>query len=148
MLRSCYSTRMRFYPDRPDVLTRVQWFFVSPTTPFLEADNVFTSRNWADAADFWPDLGEVQGYKRPWRNGSPPAVAPQVDSCGSVHAFAEGVPFAERGTRLYRSDGQLVCCAGPEPEPVPAAGGVLGGDSWEGVGDAGIVVGGAGWQGI
>lgn len=95
MIRSCYRTKMRFYPDRLDVETPVEWFFVDAATPWLKANNVFTSRNWIDGTEDWPLLGEVQGEARPWRDGSRvPAPLLHAALCGPADAFVSGVPFA------------------------------------------------------
>jgi hypothetical protein len=70
LLRSCYSTRMRFFADDLSIETPVDWYFTDPGAKWCGLSNVFNSRNWYGGQQDWPLLGEVEGAARPWRNGS------------------------------------------------------------------------------
>lgn len=112
MLRSCYETTCRFYPDRPDVLTRIVWSFVDDGTPFLPYDNVFTARTWYDNFPVaWPKLGEVEGAARTYSNGAAIGLPNAIRVCGDGTRFVNGVPYALAGTSPYTWAGQLLCCA-------------------------------------
>ena len=113
MLRSCYATQMRFFPDRPDVLTPVEWFWADADAPWLPFPNTFTSRNWANKLEPWPVLGEVQGAPRPWRSGKTRRFELNRSPCGEPGWFVDGVPFAARAVAgSMHFDGSLVCCEG------------------------------------
>jgi hypothetical protein len=118
MLRSCYSTRMRFFRNRPDVTTLVHWFFCEPDAGILPFPTVFNSGNWWSDKTIDSPLGEVRGDPRPWRNGQPPAPYEGVQPCGTAEEFFRGtadppVPPIER-----LANGMPVCCA-------PEVGGLL-----------------------
>lgn len=92
LLRSCYSTKMRFFSERPDVETLVHWYFCEPGAKILPYRTVFNSGNWW--SDKNPDitLGEIPGSPRPWRNGQPPAPYAGQAPCGTDREFLFGVP--------------------------------------------------------
>jgi hypothetical protein len=70
LLRSCYSTRMRFFSNDLTIETPVLWYFTEPGAKWCGLPNVFNSRNWYGGTTGWPDLGEVEGAPRPWADGS------------------------------------------------------------------------------
>lgn len=70
LLRSCYSTQMRFFRDSLSTATPVRWYFLPEGSQWVGLENVFNSRNWYGGTQFWPDLGEVEGSPRTWVDGS------------------------------------------------------------------------------
>lgn len=70
LIRSCYSTTMRFFRDDLSIETSVDWYFTEPDAKWIGLSNVFNSRNWYGGTIDWPLLGEVEGADRPWRDGS------------------------------------------------------------------------------
>jgi hypothetical protein len=70
LVRSCYSTTMRFFENDLTIETPVKWYFTSPDAKWCGLPNVFNSRNWYGGTIGWPLLGEVEGAARPWSNGS------------------------------------------------------------------------------
>jgi len=50
----------------------IDWYFLPVDAPWCGVPNVLNSRNWYLGTIGWPDLGEVEGAARPWRNGSVP----------------------------------------------------------------------------
>lgn len=110
---------MRFYSDRPDVLTDVRWFFTEDDAPWVGVPNVFNSRVWYDGQpDAWPQLGEVEGEPRRWANGQAPASM-QLERCElSFPSWLEGVPFSQAGIAPVAPSGVLFCCLGLDPMAV------------------------------
>lgn len=94
VLRSCYSTMMRFSGIAEPV--KVCWYFTKQKP--LEKYTVYASRNWQEFKEGWPALGEVQGAARPWRNGSAPAVIRGGGPVGSAKAW-----LGSTGPPLYAS---------------------------------------------
>lgn len=110
-LRSCYSTKARFFADRPDIVSTVVWQWCEPDAPPLPYDNVFTARTWYDNfPTSWPLLGEVDGAPRVWRNGDAVGPLPRLAPCGQQAAFINGVPYALANSAPVNGFGQLVCC--------------------------------------
>jgi len=102
---------MRFYRDRPDVLTDVTWYFVPEGTPWIGVPNVFNSRNWyLNTPSPWPQLGEVEGAPRPWSNGHAPAALAQARCGSSDRAWSDGVSFDQADTVPHTDSGILICC--------------------------------------
>jgi hypothetical protein len=101
-LRSCYSTKVRFFPNDP-TQTDVIWYFVPEDRPFLPFASAFASRNYDDERTDWPDgkqqppagdgteVGEVLGAPRPWRDGSDPIHYPGTHVLGTAQQFAKGI---------------------------------------------------------
>lgn len=143
MLRSCYSTKMRFFSDHPEIESSVDWYFVDQTTPFLPFPTVFNSANWRNDKSLEPLLGEVTGASRPWRNGLPPGLYTGNHFCGTAQQFRDGIPAPVPIDRL--TNGQPVCCGSPLPTAFH-----LGGLLYEGAGevvDFPDPQGGLQWQG-
>jgi hypothetical protein len=102
LLRSCYSTDVRFSRTDPTP-TRVVWYFVPDDRPFLPFASKFASRNWDDAATDYPagktnppdgdltTLGEIIGAPRPWRDGSDPIHYPGTHPLGTPEQYTNGV---------------------------------------------------------
>lgn len=112
MLRACYSTNMRFYPDRPDVLTPIQWYFTDPDAPWIGKENVFNSRVWYDGEE-WdapPVLGEDMESARHFVSGLKPEGMVNTPCQTSDDVWLNGVPFDQAGSAPYNEQGQLLCC--------------------------------------
>lgn len=71
MLRSCYSTMVKFFVDS-DLEIPVQWYFCDEHALPYPGHTLFGSGNWASSRDDWPGPGEVLGAPRPWNNGLMP----------------------------------------------------------------------------
>lgn len=83
---------MRFFADRPDLLTPVRWYFVPPDRPLLDVVSPFRSRaievmNHEEL----PLLGEVA--ERSWDAGHPPAVYSGAKHCGTDDEWRIGCTF-------------------------------------------------------
>ena len=123
MLRSCYSTRMRFGTD-PSQASKVQWYWCEPGAEALGIPTAFNSRNWI-LQDVWPALGEVQDVARTWRDGSfPVLVTGNNGPCGPPAIKDRVFRDGWKGTvppNFPRNDfGLLPCCdtlAALEGEP-------------------------------
>lgn len=71
VLRSCYRTSMRFYPNGPAI--PVLWFFVPEPAKLFEEPTIFRSAIWDEDRRYGPDdgqPGEVGGAIRSWSNGA------------------------------------------------------------------------------
>jgi len=93
LIRSAYRTKMRFYPDRPDIQTPVRWYFTLPGAKPFPGFTVFGSFNWMESKNAWPLLGEVIGAPRPWSNGQAPGGQTGTSFVGTLDNFVNGVPY-------------------------------------------------------
>lgn len=93
LVRSCYSTDMRFFPNRPDIVTRVRWFFTLPGAKDFPGHTRFGSGIWTDDKQNWPGLGEVLGAPRPWNNGQAPLGYTGEFFLGNLEDFVSGTPW-------------------------------------------------------
>lgn len=98
LLRSCYSTDVRFYTDS-DETNRVTWYWVDSDWPGSDQPvpyNVFSSGNWSWQKSNWPGQGEVLGASRTWRNGSKPlGVVNGVTWCGTDEQWAGSILYSD-----------------------------------------------------
>lgn len=117
-IRSCYSTRARLWQG-DDTEVPIRWFFVDEATPMMEGPTPFCSRNW-DRDDAWPELGEVQGAARPWKNGMAPAGYLALRHCGSAEAWQEGGRHGVDEPIQTNEEGYSPCCAGEAKRVGPA----------------------------
>jgi hypothetical protein len=102
---------VRFYPDRPDVLVKVRWYFVPPDSPKLAYPNVFTPRTWSDGSGMtWPLLGEVNGAPREWTRGDPPPGLKDNSCQTNAGVWIDGVPYSLHDSAPYDASGVLLCC--------------------------------------
>lgn len=118
-LRSCYSSSMRLYPDRPDVLTAGAWHFCAPGARVIPYMDAFVSQNWDYAIVPDPVVGEVRG-RRTWVSGKPVPGYQGMHFCGTGDAWLHGIPFADRPGLPIDAHGVPVCC---KPLPYIANGG-------------------------
>jgi hypothetical protein len=113
-LRSCYSTKARFYAG-DSTQDDIEWYFVEDDTPFIPNPFAVTSLNWAKGD--WTDdggVGEVVGAPRPWSSGARMINADASAYCGSAEDW-QGL--GTRPTDPVQLDmfGQPSCCGGPSP---------------------------------
>ncbi len=89
MLRSCYSTKVHFSRGSNQV-SSIKWYWCEPGAETLPFPTPFASRNYVEKG-VWPDLGEVEGAARSWRNGSFPIVVPGTSGpCGAEEVWRNG----------------------------------------------------------
>lgn len=90
VLRSCYTTKMRFYNGGPEV--DVAWYFAPPGAILFAKEHNFGSLNYSkgewDVSD--TTIGEVVGAARTWRNGSLPAPYDGGRIAGTTGEFTSG----------------------------------------------------------
>ena len=120
-LRSCYSSHMRLYPDRPDVLVPGQWYFCPPGAIHLPFFVACASREW----DFY-DAPEVTGVGEAdviarWLRGDCPPQFQGKHFCGTVDAWLHGISFADAPGLPLGSDSVPLCCQA-QPYTVTVAG--------------------------
>jgi microcystin-dependent protein len=116
---------MRFWADRPDLASWVQWFYVPPGTPFWESGGPFRLRDyyqpddvdWNDTDSFpFPNpMGEQYGIQRFRTNGKRPSYAPPLGPkpCGSARAWRGEGLFALDPPLAVNAAGQQLCCQAP-----------------------------------
>lgn len=110
LLRSCYSTEMRFWTDNA-LSIPVKWFWCDPGAKIFPDHHLFGSGNWASDRFNWDGPGEVLGAKRPYSKGEFIAGLLGEHFCGPVKGFTEGTVFP--GVPLITGpDGVCACCVG------------------------------------
>lgn len=116
VLRSCYRSRMRIDPNRPDLTVEMEWFFCPPGAKIFDGPTAFSSRNYTEARED-PDLslGEVEVTKRWVRGDCPPLVTGQFFCGDPVHAAAGCDLVNGPIVPLDPYDGVLLCCRGGVP---------------------------------
>lgn len=108
LVRSCYTTKMRFFTDN-DLGIPVKWFFAEPDAKVFPAHHLFGSGNWASDKFGWNGPGEVLGAPRKWSNGANPGGLVGDHFCGPLTGFTEGTKFP--GIPLHADlDGICLCC--------------------------------------
>lgn len=97
MLRSCYSTKARFY-EGDATEDDITWYFTEPTAPFLPVASVINSLNWVEKRGLTDTghAGEVVGAARPYSKGGRDVSLMHVSYCGgTVDWLGLGVRPAE-----------------------------------------------------
>lgn len=119
VLRSCYAAWFRFDPLRPDLQTRVEWFFCQPGAKVFPGYHRFGSTHYDSENDQVDrSLGEVEHDFPPWRRGDAPAVATGQQFCGERSRFIDGCSLVATPIQERDVDGLLTCCGGaPTPQP-------------------------------
>lgn len=135
-MRSCYSTKMRFYHDAATE-TDVEWYFLddvpakgnvgpadSELIPFAHS---FGSRIYERDDGQPPPIGERYSPV-PWRNGSPPAVQPIGGLGGTADEWLNGCSIDDPLPAFHPGTNCPVACrlAPPPPEPKIIGGWILG----------------------
>jgi hypothetical protein len=86
---------MRFFADDLSIVSDVDWSFCEPGAKKLTVDNIFNSRNWYLGRQDWPQLGEVLGASRLWRDGSPTCDGQAGEVIGPPLGWVEGAEVAD-----------------------------------------------------
>jgi hypothetical protein len=115
ILRSCYRSQMRLYPDRPDVLTWGRWHRCPPNA-IVAPLSVFFSRQWEKEDEPDQDLGEVYRSSPPWFSGRSDRRLTGLHYCGT-RAWLFGIPYAERPGLVLDTTGMPECCQALPPSP-------------------------------
>ena len=107
LLRSCYTTEMRFWQDRPDSVP-VRWFWADEDAQVFPGYHRFASGNWATPYGKWEGPGEVQDAPREWNDGANPGLSGQK-FCGPQSSYEHGSPWP--GKPLHaNAEGLCPCC--------------------------------------
>jgi hypothetical protein len=109
LLRSCYSTKARFFKDDPTIEHFVEWYFTDPGAKWVGLENQFNARTWYGGYTDWPELGEIEGAPRTWVDGS-------GECRGNVGPFGTSDQWADGA---YKVDALV---ADPCPRPPDALG--------------------------
>lgn len=125
-VRSCYSTRVRFFRDS-DLEVTVRWYFCKPGAAIFPHYTLFGSGNWASDKFNWLGPGEVEETPRPWNNGATPAWADGQRFCGRPDQYADGLLLSDGKRVGYRFDGAPCCCVGLVCPNMLGSGGSVGG---------------------
>lgn len=129
MLRTCYTSYMRLYPDDPDRLTLGRWAWCPEGAIDLPFEHSFLSSRFDPFS--WradPDIGEVGGIQG-YSSGK---ITPRYTGkhwCGGVILYQEGSPLDLEGTPAVDEEGVPLCCDAP-----PAVGGLAMGGEGEAFG--------------
>lgn len=108
-----YSSYMRLYPDRPDVLTFGTWRRCQPGALLLPVPHAFGSARLRPNDMFdHPLIGEVRDSIG---RAIPPyySQSPGRRFCGDPSLWANGSPLSARGSLLLGPDGTPACCGAP-----------------------------------
>jgi len=120
LLRSCYKSKMRLFPDRPDILVEGQWRFCLPDAKPVPWMHSFASHTGdPDGFEEPLTLGETQ-ERGPWVRGGTDGRYKGQRVCGSEKVWQNGVDFADRGQPKYEVDGMPRCCCPPSGDCGPA----------------------------
>lgn len=121
-LRSCYSTKMRFFNDDVTHLSTVRYFFASPLALVFTGITPFNSRNYIDR-DSINTLGEVDSETRVYSKGEEVPLEVGLHFCGLPEVFENGQASTQPGLPPDQN-GNIACCTGipvdPEKPPLPA----------------------------
>jgi hypothetical protein len=125
-IRSCYKTFMRFYRDRPDLLTEVQWYFVPNDRAALPFAYSFGSQIYDRKILAEANVGEVYN-PHPYRKGNPPYPVPTVGLCGTPQQWRDGALSTDPLPPLQPGGNVPICCG--QVPIVPTGGMAPGGRS-------------------
>lgn len=131
-VRSCYTSSMRLFRDRPDVLIPGRWQFCPPGAKAIPYLHPWASSNWdwEHRYPLDPPLGEVTHGS--WFKGNTNPRYTGQNWCGTREVWENGAPYAARGTPAVDLDGVPFCCA---TRPAPP-----GGDADDGVTVQGLLI--------
>jgi len=109
MLRSCYASKMRLFPDRPEIETEGAWHWCPPGAKTVPYPSPFRASVWDWENLVWAEdaLGETerQGYSKGLRDSRLTGQEP----CGPEEHWRRGTPYDERGLPTDET-GEPVCC--------------------------------------
>ena len=110
VLRSGYSTRMRFDPSSPGRSSPVTWYRCPAGAQVFPGAHNFPSLNWYRGSNLpQAPLGELLSAPRPWSNGKTPVEATGTKLCVVPAAFMTGLPYLSTPRDEY-PDSYPKCC--------------------------------------
>jgi hypothetical protein len=95
MLRSCYSTKMKFFKDS-DLEIPVRWYFCDDAAQAFPAHHLFASANWDSLPGGTNHVGEVVGAPRPYNDGLMPRFLEQAGDHGNNPCSRAGIVDASQ----------------------------------------------------
>lgn len=101
----------------PNITSRIQWYWASPTAVDLGFPTPFTSRT-QDKGEVMPAIGEVNWERRKWTDGTFPISVPGTrPPCGDMNTWLNGLSVGAV-TGLPRNQfGLAECCGGLQDFP-------------------------------
>jgi hypothetical protein len=119
LIRSCYYVDMSMFSNRPDLITRVRWFFADDNALPLPFPTCFGSGNWASQDRLWEGPGEALPRHRRYNRGSNVPFYGGQHACGTADQFSQGTLYPP-GAFPRNPEGVPDCClASPPPPPPP-----------------------------
>jgi hypothetical protein len=112
LIRSCYYVNMSMFSNRPDIITRVRWFFADDNAVVLPFATRFASGNWASEVRDWSGPGEVLPRRRAYNRGANVPFYFGQQPCGTEDQFKDGTLFPP-GPYPRNIDGVPLCCLPP-----------------------------------
>lgn len=101
---------MRFYRDRPDIVTQGRWCFCPPGAGLVPMPHAFGSEIWDDDKDLRPPaIGEV-GRVTQWSAGIPNSRLKGNHHCGTPDEWRNGLTYANRVNIPRDCAGVPLCC--------------------------------------
>ena len=99
-----------------------EYFFCDTETPFFPLPHYLGSRNWRqNDGNPTPELGEIDGVKQVWKNGSLPIPRPPAKVVGSLACVTGSTPDPSDTLPLFYVDGIDYRCYLPGPIPFYAS---------------------------
>jgi hypothetical protein len=108
-VRSCYSTKMRFFNDDPSRLSDVQWYFADPGASIFPGHHRFASLNWSSRELPSGPIGEVAGQPRPYSKGAIAGRPLGTHFDGPRRYFSNGCPSGGAGLNRTASGIPVDC---------------------------------------
>jgi hypothetical protein len=96
-LRSCYTTKARFFHDSVAV-DDIIWYWCEAGAAEFPEGNVFTTLNYTSGGTLYHSgVGEQPSFPRPWRDGSIPVAPPSQVVDGELRWFQKGQSVSDPG---------------------------------------------------
>jgi hypothetical protein len=110
----------RFDSTMPEELRPMKWYFADPSATLFAGKTPFRSNNYRPLRGDTGQLGEVDGFPRPWQNGRTPSPYPTARPCYGSYGLENGRPLGGHfpidpsGVKhcCYRVQD---CCTGVDP---------------------------------
>jgi hypothetical protein len=97
LLRSCYSTKARFFYDSP-VVNNIIWYWARTGASWFPEGHVFAPLIFQGPTTLQINgVGEQPQYPRPWRDGSIPVASPTGIIDGEIRWFQQGQSVKDPG---------------------------------------------------